>query len=82
MTARESRGLEVLAERAMKNNMAAAVEVIVEKRDSKVPAEEALGGKPSAENVTEIEIAADGRMLKVSAEELDNGRTAAAEKAV
>ena len=41
MTAGESRGLEVLAERAMKNNMAAAVEVIVEKRDSKVPAEEA-----------------------------------------
>ena len=67
MTARESRGLEVLAERAMKNNMAAAVEVIVEKRDSKVPAEEALGGKLSAEDVTEIEIAADGRILKVSA---------------
>ena len=41
-----------------------------------------MGGKLSAEDVTEIEIAADGRILKVSGEELDDSGTAAAEKAV
>jgi len=75
----------MLAEETLEN-MAAAVEVLEEMVtpvEKKVSGEddEALGNKLSAADLTEIETAADGRNLKVSAEEWDD-TTAAAAKGV